>query len=68
MVTESGSSAQDTLREDILAVGMDDFVSLAAVQGIIDEDGLADSAADCQRLVVDTCDRCSRRVWSKSAS
>jgi hypothetical protein len=54
MVTESGSSAQDTLREDILAVGTDDFVSLAAVQGIIDEDGLADSAADCQRLVVDT--------------
>jgi hypothetical protein len=53
-MTESGSRAQDTLRGDILAVGVDDFVSLAAVQGLIDDGGLADSAAERQQLVVDT--------------
>ncbi len=53
-MTETGSTARDTLRGDILAVGVDDFVSLADVQGLIDDGGLAESAADCQRLVIDT--------------
>ncbi len=53
-MTEPGSSAQDTLRGDILAVGVDDFVSLADVRGCVDTGGLADTAADCQQLVVDT--------------
>jgi hypothetical protein len=50
----SETAARDTLRGDILAVGMDDFVSMADVQGFIDDGGLADSAAERQRLVVDT--------------
>lgn len=53
-MTETGSTARDTLRGDILAVGVDDFVSLADVQGLIDDGGLAESAAECQRLVMDT--------------
>lgn len=53
-MTEPGSSARDTLRGEILRVGVDDFVSMAAVRGIIDEDGLADSAVELQRLVVET--------------
>ncbi len=48
------SNAQDTLRGEILRVGVDDFVSMAAVHGIIDEDGLAGSAIELQRLVVET--------------
>ena len=53
-MTEPGSRAQETLRGDILAVGIDDFVSMADVQGLIDDGGLAESAAECQRLVTDT--------------
>jgi hypothetical protein len=53
-MTEPGSRAQETLRGDILAVGVDDFVSMADVQGLIDDGGLAESAAECQRLVMDT--------------
>ena len=53
-MTESQSTAQDTLRGDILAVGVDDFVSLADVQGLIDDGGLAASPAEHQVLVVDT--------------
>jgi hypothetical protein len=53
-MTEPGSSAQDTLRGDILAVGVDDFVFMADVQGCVNTGGLADTAADCQQLVVDT--------------
>jgi hypothetical protein len=34
-MTEPGTTAQDTLRGDILATGRDDFVSMAAVQGRI---------------------------------
>ncbi|OBK38181.1 hypothetical protein A5658_26595 [Mycobacterium sp. 1245111.1] len=48
------NKAQDTLRGDILAVGIEDFVSLAAVQGLIDDGDLADSASERQQLVVNT--------------
>jgi hypothetical protein len=51
---ESNTTAQETLRGDILKVGGDDFVSMADVQGFIDDGGLADSAPERQRLVVDT--------------
>jgi hypothetical protein len=53
-MAESEHDVRDTLRGDILAVGADDFVSMADVQGLIDDGGLADSAAERQRLVVDT--------------
>jgi hypothetical protein len=53
-MTEPGTTAQDILRGDILASGRDDWVSMAAVQGRISRGGLADSAAERQRLVVDT--------------
>jgi hypothetical protein len=53
-MTQRESSAHDILRQDILAVGVDDFVSMADVKGIIDNDGLADSPTEVQRLVVDT--------------
>jgi hypothetical protein len=33
MVSDSSTAAQDTLRGDILAMGRDDFVSMADVQG-----------------------------------
>lgn len=54
MVSDSSTAAQDTLRGDILAMGRDDFVSMADVQGQIDCGRLADSVAECQQLVVDT--------------
>jgi hypothetical protein len=54
MVSDSNTAAQDTLRDDILAIGRDDFVSLADVQGLLDDGGLAESAAECQKLVMDT--------------
>jgi hypothetical protein len=53
-MTQPKPRAQETLRGDILAVGGDDFVSMADVQGFIDDGGLADSAPERQRLVVDT--------------
>jgi len=53
-MTEPKQTAQETLRGDILAVGVDDFVSMADVQGLIDYGGLADSAAECQQLVLNT--------------
>jgi hypothetical protein len=53
-MTEPGTTAQDTLRGDILAMGCDDFVSMADVQGQISRGGLADSVAERQQLVVDT--------------
>jgi hypothetical protein len=51
---EPVSSSQNALRDEILRVGVDDFVSMADLKGIIDNDGLADSPAEVQRLVVDT--------------
>jgi hypothetical protein len=53
-MTEPRTTAQDTLRGDILAMGCDDFVSMADVQGQISRGRLADSDADRQQLVVDT--------------
>jgi hypothetical protein len=53
-MTQPKSRAQETLRRDILAVGGDDFVSMADVQGFVDDGGLAESADERQRLVVDT--------------
>jgi hypothetical protein len=53
-MTQPKSRAQETLRRDILAVGGDDFVSMADVQGFVDDGGLAESAHERQRLVVDT--------------
>jgi hypothetical protein len=53
-MTTSGSSSHDILRQDILAVGVDDFVSMADVIQLIDDGGLADSAAELQQLVGDT--------------
>jgi hypothetical protein len=51
---EPETTAQDTLRGDILAMGRDDFVSMADVQGQISRGRLADSVAERQQLVVDT--------------
>jgi hypothetical protein len=53
-MTESGSTARATLRGDILAMGRDDFVSMADLQGQISRGRLADSDAERQQLVMDT--------------
>lgn len=48
------TKARATLRGDILAMGHDDFVSMADVQGQIDRGRLADLPAERQQLVVNT--------------
>jgi hypothetical protein len=53
-MTEPGTSAQDTLRDDILASGHDDFVSMADVQACIFDGLLADLSNEQQQLVVGT--------------
>src|ERR1700678_4212868 len=53
-MTEPGTTAQDILRGDILAMGCDDFVSMADVEGRISRGRLAESLAERQQLVVDT--------------
>ncbi len=53
-MTEPGTTAQDTLRDDILACGHDDFVSMADVQACIFDGLLADLSTEQQQLVVDT--------------
>jgi hypothetical protein len=53
-MTEPETTAQGTLRGDILAGGLDDWVSMADVMGRIARRRLADSEAERQRLVVDT--------------
>lgn len=53
-MTEPATVAQETLRGDILAVGVDDYVSLADVQALITDGGLADSKEQRQALVVAT--------------
>ena len=45
-MTEPGTTAQDTLRDDILAGGHDDWVSMAEVRGCISRGRLADSASE----------------------
>jgi hypothetical protein len=51
-MTESGTTAHDILRGDILAMGRDDFVSMADVLGQISRGQLADSVAERQSLVL----------------
>jgi hypothetical protein len=53
-MTEPGTTAQDALRDCILASGHNDFVSMADVQSCISRGRLADSVAVRQQLVVDT--------------
>ena len=53
-MAESGDNARDTLRDDILASGHDDFVSMADVQACIFDGLLADLSTEHQQLVVDT--------------
>jgi hypothetical protein len=53
-MTEPRSAAQETLRDDILASGHDDFVSMADVQACICGGFLAELSAERQQLVVDT--------------
>lgn len=47
-------TAQKTLRADILAIGVDDFVSMADVQACIYDGLLADFSSETQQLVVNT--------------
>lgn len=53
-MTESKNTTQDTLRDDILAGGHDDWVSMAEVRGCISRGRLADSAPDRQQLMLQT--------------
>jgi hypothetical protein len=53
-MTDSSTTAQDTLRDDILAGGRDDWVSMAEVRGCISRGRLADSASERQRLMLRT--------------
>ena len=53
-MTEPGTTAQDTLRDDILAGGHDDWVSMAEVRGCISRGRLADSASERQQLMLQT--------------
>jgi hypothetical protein len=53
-MTEFSPTAQDTLRDDILAGGHDDWVSMAEVRGCISRGRLADSAAQRQQLMLQT--------------
>jgi hypothetical protein len=57
-MTEPGATARDTLRDDILASGHDDFVSMADVQACLCGGLLAELSAERQQLVVDTIRRC----------
>jgi self-protective colicin-like immunity protein len=53
-MTEHAAEAMSTLRNDILASGHDDFVSMADVQACIFDGLLADLSTEQQQLVVDT--------------
>lgn len=53
-MAESEDNVRDTLRDDILASGHDDFVSMADVQACIFGGLLADLSTEHQGLVVDT--------------
>jgi hypothetical protein len=53
-MTEPAMTAHNILRDDILAGGHDDWVSMADVQGRIARGGLAELVADSRQLVVDT--------------
>jgi hypothetical protein len=51
---EPGTTSQDILRDDILASGHDDFVSMADVQACFFDGLLNDLSTEHQQLVVDT--------------
>jgi hypothetical protein len=53
-MTGPETSALSTLRDDILASGRDDWVSMADVQGRISRRGLAESALERQQLILQT--------------
>ena len=53
-MAESEDNVRDTLRDDILASGHDDFVSMADVQACIFGGLLAELSTEHQQLVVDT--------------
>ena len=53
-MTESSITAHDVLRDDILAGGHDDWVSMAEVRGCISRGRLADSASERQQLMLQT--------------
>jgi hypothetical protein len=53
-MTEPETTAQDSLRDSILASGHNDFVSMADVQACICGGLLAELSAERQQLVVDT--------------
>jgi hypothetical protein len=53
-MTESRTKAQITLRDDILAGGHDDWVSMAEVRGRISRRRLADAASERQELMLKT--------------
>jgi hypothetical protein len=53
-MTEPETTAQDTLRDDILAGGHDDWVSMAEVRGSISRRRLAESGSDRQQLMLRT--------------
>ncbi len=50
-MTEPETTAQDTLRDAILAGGHDDWVSMAEVRGCISRGRLADAASERQQLM-----------------
>lgn len=51
-MTEPTTTVQDTLRGDILAGGVDDWVSMADVQGRITRRHLARTPPERQKLMV----------------
>jgi hypothetical protein len=53
-MTESNTAAQGILRDDILASGHDDWVSMAEVRGCITRGRLADSTSERQQLMLQT--------------
>ena len=53
-MTEQQTSAQETLRDDILGMGLDDYVSMADVLACIANGASADALAPYKQLVVDT--------------
>jgi hypothetical protein len=53
-MTRPEMTAQDTLRADILAIGLDDFVSMADVHTCIFDGLLADFSTETRQLVVNT--------------
>ena len=53
-MTDPRTTAQEWLRNDILAGGRDDWVSMADVQGRISRRCLADSASERQQLILQT--------------